>query len=427
MLKLSDMRMALVVIWVVDMTRFLSEALGAVEPVFSRSIQQLEQAAGRPGTDIRLTAGIIQQTRAKIGQLGLDPADTTGPELYRALQERLRRDEQTVREALDIAPDTSPDDVVARVVQFLSKQETTQKSFVLKSSSAKRLLKKKPPKLAMKRLGYRSVDSMLKHETAAEVYAAALIAEPASWQRAFREQYTKLTPSDFESKKITLVHPATKRWQELAHDFVARSHHNILSFPELGSVVLLPIQEAVDGLAITTLLLVVEEMNGIGSHSSYAKLQQVKPDFGKIIQKSSVSEPYTSAQLAGQPVPWRMIQRYYARFTGAYHPEIFEPHVQPDDLGWLNGEDVLAALHPSLEFWRGTAILGLVHEGAVVSCNALDVALGFCNHLPFGERVVHFVRDNLWHELMMHYLHQENLEAAVHRQLAGELIETAEV
>jgi hypothetical protein len=405
------------------MTRFLSEALGAIEPAFSKSIRGLEHAAGRPGTDIRLSVDIIQRTRAKIAELGLDPADTTGPELFSALQERLKRDEQTVRRALGIAEDAAPDDIVGSVVTFLSKQDTAKTYFSLKSSIAKRLLKKKPPKLAMKRLGYRSVDSLLKHESAALVYAAAVIAESHTWHRSFREQYAKLTPSDFEPRKITLDHPTTKRWQELAQGFVASARHNVLPFPELGSIVLLPINEAVDGLAVTTLLMAAEELNGVRAHSSYAKLQQVKPDFGKLIQKSSLSEPYTSADLAGQAVPWRMVQRYYARFEGAYHPEIFEPHVQPDDLTWKNGEDALARLDPSLAFWQGTANLGLVHEGAVVSCNALDVALSYVNHLNFADRIVHFVRDNLWHELMMHYLNQENLEAAVHRQLAKELVE----
>lgn len=403
------------------MTRFLSEALGAVEPVFSRSIQQLEQAAGRPGTDIRLTADIIQRTREKVGQLGLDPDDTTGEELYGALQERLRRDERIAREALLLTEAASPEDVVSRMVQFLGRHEKSQNAFVLKAAAAKRLLKKKPPKTAMKRLGYRSVDSMLKHESAAEVYAAALMAESNAWHRSFRDQYQKLTPSDFETKKISLIHPVAKRWQELARTFVTAERHNLLSFPELGAVVVLPIEHEVDGLAITTLLLAAHEMNGIRAHSSYAKLQQVKPDFGKLIQKSSVSEPYTSAELAGQPVPWRMIQRYYARFTDAYHPEIFEPHVQPDDLKWTTGEEFLVKLDPRLDFWQGAEVLGLMHEGEIVSCNALDVALGFCNHLPFSDRIVHFVRGNLWHELMMHYLHQENLEAAVHQQMAGEL------
>jgi hypothetical protein len=405
------------------MTRFLSLALGAQEPTFSQGIQQLEHAAGRPGTDIRLTADIIQRTRAKIAELGLDPSDTTGPELYNALQQRLHQDELALRKTLGIAEDAAPDDVVTRIEQFLSKHEAPKASFALKSSVAKRLLKKKPPKAAMKRLGYRSIDSLLKHEAVGQIYAAALIAEQPSWHRSFREQYAKLTPSDFETRPICLIHPTSKRWQELTAEFVSTSRHNMLSFYELGAVVLLPITHAVDGLAFTTLLLVSEEMNGIRSHSSYAKLQQVKPDFGKIIQKSSVTEPFTSARLAGQPVPWRMIQRYYARFTDAYHPEIFEPHVQPEDLQWGSGEEILAGLNPSLKFWQGTANLGLVHEGEIVSCNALDVALGYCNRLPFTDRIVHFVRDNLWHELMMHYLNQHNLEDAVHKQLAGELTE----
>ncbi|HSW99597.1 MAG TPA: hypothetical protein VLH38_01025 [Patescibacteria group bacterium] len=404
------------------MTRFLSAALGATEPTFSQGIQQLEQAAGRPGTDIRLTATILQETRKKIAALGLDPNDTTGRELYGALQQRLKHDEQVLRQALLIAEDASPDEVVTKVRQYLEKHEAPKNSFALKASVAKRLLKKKPPKAAMKRLGYRSLDSMLKHETPANLYAAALMVEAASWHKIFREQYAKLTPSDFESRKISLSQPTTKRWQQLAQEFVSTEHHNILSFRELGAVVILPLEHVVDGLAITTFLLAMEEMNGIRSHSSYAKLQQVKPDFGKRLQQSSVNEPYTSATLAGQPVPWRMIQRYYARFSDAYHPEIFEPHVQPEDLQWSSGEKILAELEPSLQFWEGSEKLGLVDDtGQIVSCNALDVALSYCNHLPFQDRIVHFVRDNLWHELMMHYLNQGNLEVAVHRQLSAEL------
>jgi len=402
------------------MTRFLSEALGAVEPVFSRSIQQLEHAAGLPGTDIRLTAEIIQKTRTKVIQLGLDPNDTTGPELYRALQERLAVDEQTARKALGITDGAEPDEVVSKVVEFLGKQAGNT-AFAMRASVAKRLLKKKPPKVVMKRLGYRSIDSMFKHESAPQLYAAALICETDSWHRTLRDQYAKLTPSDFETKKISLVHVGGKHWQKLASDFVSTSHHNVITFPELSAVVVLPMEQQVNGLAITTTLLLAEEMNKIRSHSSYAKLQQVKPDFGSIIQKTSLAEPHTSAQLAGQPVPWRMIQRYYARFAEAYHPEIFEPHVQPEDLSWASGESMLAELDPALGFWQDTAHLGLLHEGSVVSCNVLDVALGYCNQLSFGDRIVHFVRDNLWHELMIRYLNQSNLETAVHQQLADGL------
>lgn len=403
------------------MTRFLTAALGAQEPTFSHSIRQLEQAAGLPSTDIRLTSEIVQQLRVKIGELGLDPNDTTGPELYAALQLKLEQDEASVRRVLGIDADANADSVMSQVRQYIEKHEMPKNCFALKLSVARRMLKKKPPRTAMKRLGYRSVDSMLKHESPALLFAAALIAEPASWHRAFREQYVKLTPSDFESRKIALVFPQTKRWQTMAYDFVANARHNIISFRELGTVVLLPMQQNIDGLAITTSLLILEEMNGIRAYSSFAKLQQVKPHFGRIVQESAADEPFTSAMLAGQPVPWRMIQRYYAKFQDAYHADIFEPHVQPDDLLWYQGEELLAGLEPSLHFWQNTAMLALLHEDEPVSFNVLDVALGYSNHLPFTERIVHFFRDNLWHELMMRYLHQENLEAAVHQQLSREL------
>jgi hypothetical protein len=405
------------------MTRFLRAALGANEPTFSQSIRQLEQAAGLPCADIRLTSEITRRLRDKMVALGLDPADTTGEELYAALHLKLGEDEKTVREALGIASGTSADSVIARVYQYLNKHDMPRNCFALKTSVAKKLLKNRPPKTAMKRLGYRSVDSMLKHEAPAQLYTAALMTEAGSWHRNFRDQYAKLTPSDFESRKITLFYPQTKRWQELSKQFVANAKHNMLGFRELGAVVLLPMQEDVEGLAITTILLTLEEMNAIRAQSSYTKLQQVKPHFGQVIQESLEDEPYTSARLAGQPVPWRMIQRYYARFKEAYHPEVFEPHVQPEDLQWYHGEDALAKLAPSLSFWQDSSMLTLVHNDEPISLNILDVALSFCNHLPFNERIVHFLRDNLWHELMMRYLNQENLEAAVHKQIADELEE----
>jgi hypothetical protein len=404
------------------MTRYLSQLLGAREPTFSQSIQQLEQASGMPSADIRLSTDLMQRARQKIAELGLDPKDTTGPELYSALHERLRNDETHVRTALGITAETTPSDIVARVQQFVDTLAISKDCFALKASAARRLLKKKPPKIAMKHLGYRSLESMLKHEQPAQLYAAAIAYESPQWHKAFREQYTKLTPSDFESRPIAIVYPKAKRWSTLAEDFVATVKQNILCFKELGAVVVLPMSEQVEGLATTTLLLVLESMNDIRTHSSYAKLQQVKPNFGRIMQHSGVNEPYTTAQLAGQPVPWKMIQRFYGRHQHAYHPEVFEPHVQPEDLQWHAAEDILTTLEPTLSFWQDTSALGVLHEGQPVSMNILDVCLSYCNHLSFADRIVHFVRDNLWHELMMRYLNQGNLEEAVHRQLSSELV-----
>ena len=203
--------------------------------MFGHSIEELERASGRPSADIRLSAEVMQLARTKIAELGLDPSDTTGPELYGALHERLRRDETAVREALQIDSDASASQVLSRVRQFVASHDARGRCFALKASVAKRLLKKKPPKAAMKALGYRSVDSMLKHEPLAQVLALAKLAESASWHRAYHAQYAKLQSTDFESRDITVLFPDASRWSKACAQYVTQAKHNILYFKELAA------------------------------------------------------------------------------------------------------------------------------------------------------------------------------------------------
>src|SRR6266511_1153941 len=312
------------------MTRYLSSALGAAQPLFGQSIMELERASGRPSADIRLSSEMMQQARLKITELGLDPNDTTGPELYGALQQRLSIDEANTRRALSLSEDAPTADILGRIEKFLSNHETTGNCFALKATVARKLFKKKAPKNTMKLLGYRSLDSMLKHEAVASIYAASIIAESASWQRSFHGQYTNLQPSDFEQRKMAIVYPKAKRWTAISDQFVQAAKHNIMCFKELGAVVILPFNGQVEGITLTSLLLSLHYLNDIRTYSSFAKLQQVKPSFGKIIQDTAAAEPMTTATLAGQPVPWKVIQRYYGRMAQESQPEVFEPHVQAE-------------------------------------------------------------------------------------------------
>lgn len=405
------------------MTRYLSLALGAEEPVFSHSIQQLEQASGRPSADIRLTSDLLARTRAKITELGLDPNDTTGPELYSALHERLKVDDMRVRQALRLDDNAQATEILERIEEVLAHADIPRSSFALKPSVAKRLLKKKVPKNAMKRLGYRSLESMLKHEPVAQIYGAIAMSESASWQRAFYAQYGSLQPNDFEMRPMQIIMPQNTRWQKLAFEYADQARHNILAFRELGAIIILPMSAKTEGLAVTVLLLALQSMNDIRAYSSYIKLQQVKPDFGDILSRAVTTEPAIAAQLAGQQVTWRTIHRYFAQFQEAHHPEIFEPHVQAEDLSWIQTEHILAQLEPTLSFWKGTHNLAILHDGQPVSCNMLDVALSYYNNLSFNDRIVHFLRDNIWHDLMLKYLNQQNLEEAVSRQLSYELVD----
>nr|HPQ82754.1 hypothetical protein [Candidatus Saccharimonas sp.] len=67
------------------MAKFLREILQAREPAFSQAIRQLEGMTGRRGTDVAYVADILARAHAVMRQIGLDPADTTALELYKAL------------------------------------------------------------------------------------------------------------------------------------------------------------------------------------------------------------------------------------------------------------------------------------------------------------------------------------------------------
>lgn len=68
----------------------LKDLLKNDHPLFSANIAQLERATGAAGIDVRLIADITQEAHGVMRALGLDPADTTGPELYKMLEATVR-------------------------------------------------------------------------------------------------------------------------------------------------------------------------------------------------------------------------------------------------------------------------------------------------------------------------------------------------
>lgn len=388
----------------------LSDLLGAPQPGFAHRLKQLERANGEPGADIRLTTEILQRTKAKIRELGLDPQDTTGTELYVALQQRLLNDEQRLREHLNIATSASPAELLASVLQFEKKLQLPRGCFALKTSVVKRLLKAQPPKKVMAHLGYRSIDSMLKHETVASIYTASMVHETSHWHQAYLRQYNHLSPSDFESRELQVQFPRAQRWEGLSEAFAKRYRHTSAVFKELGTIVVLPVRSQLPALAITSLLSLLNGLNTIRCASTYLKLQQVNANFGAAVRQVNLSEPTTGAEFAGQPLPWRVVQYYYHVVHEAYHPALFEPHVQPEDLALAEAESALALELPALAFWENTAGLALVDHGQTVSLNMLDVALGAANGLAFEERILKHVRQQVWSDIIVRYLRHRNLD-----------------
>src|SRR5260221_7470683 len=222
------------------MTRVLSELLGANEPMFHQGLTRLEAASGHTSADIRLSAELARATISKLKELGLDPHDTTGMELYAALQQKIKDDDAHLSGVLT-EKYGADDPLHVLIGKTLADVPLQNSCFALKLAVGKRLLSKLPPKQAMKALGYRSFDSMIRREHVLAVFAAAWLLEAAGWRKAMVDSYKKLSAADFEIRPLIIETPQSKHWQALADIVVVQKKHNIISFNEFGALVVLPL------------------------------------------------------------------------------------------------------------------------------------------------------------------------------------------
>lgn len=405
------------------MSKLLSDLLGAREPVFTQHIKLLEQECGNPSVDLRLSSDISKHVHLKLKSLGLDPSDTEGKELYFSLQNLVKKHDEYLAGSLGAKNANDVKDVVENVVAAIPKLTIPKNCWVIKHSTAKRLLSQMPPKHVMKQLRYRSIDSLLKRANIDEVFAAIYFAESASWQERFVASYNKLNNSDFESRKIRVIALDQKRWGELANKFVDKNHHNIIRVNEMGVIAVLPLPvNEMPGLTITLVSLIVYHINKIRSVSSYLKLNQVKPGFNGQFVNAVTGKIKSVASLHGRPLSWETIHKHFGNSRQAT-PNVFAPHLQPEDLIWKQAEDVLYRLEPALKFWEGLDFVAAPFKKLPVPLGLLDNAVSYFNQLEYGEHSVHFFREALRRELYLRYLDQKNLENHITNQFDTELEE----
>lgn len=396
------------------MTKILSQLLGGQEPDFRMGLARLEKASGNNNHDIRLTAEVVAAARAKLKQLDLDPDDTNGEELYNALAIKLAASDKELARVLKLEPFEANflDDFTARVSQLATRPD----GFGLKNGAAKRIIRSNPPKKAMKLLGYRSLDSFLKHESEAGILMAAKICESEVWHRQLAKSFKKLSSSDFEPRRVTVMALPAKRWEKLAASYVAKTGHNIFAFSEVGAVVVLPLGSYRPGILTAMFLLTLDARNSVLASSSYLRFNQVKPDFGRIVADAFLTDKLAGGSLAGHSLSWRTIHNFIASA-----PVDLEPQLTSDSAALVAPADDLAELSPALEFWRGTSHLAYLCDNEPVSLNPLDTAINFINNLPFAARRTSHFEANLWAELWRHYLQTETLAQKLVDNLRHEL------
>jgi hypothetical protein len=409
------------------MSRFISDILSAERTIFKPMIDRLENAAGEPAIDAYLTSEVIVKSKRKIRELGLDDKDTSPAELYHALIGLFKLHDSFISKRIGLK---NNDDEIKQLVLIKKTVENINKNkdvWAIRHNVAKKLIKSMPPKLLMKQLGYRSVDSMLKKESIDDLFAGVKMVEPSQWKEDFLNKYKKLMPSDFEVRKAHISLPYSKKWQKISEEFVDSYRYNVIQITELGSVILLPMPlKELKSATLTVLAQLLHQVNELRLYSSYFKYVQVKPDFGAIVHETLENDPANHANMAGHSIHWRVIHHYFGSDLDKANSDVFGPHLQEDDLSWEPIEESLYKLEPALHFWYGTNILGILYGKQLISFNLMDVAINCLNSLELKDSVSNYLRDSLWHELLGRYLGSQALENQVLLQLDESPVESDE-
>ncbi|HSX44797.1 MAG TPA: hypothetical protein VLF39_01635 [Candidatus Saccharimonadales bacterium] len=403
------------------MSKSLSELLGANEPWFSINVTELEKASGNQSIDVRLTAEIATKINRHVIALELDPTQSSSEELYYALMNLVGLHNQFLSKHIGLSDLAKVEEVITKIRLVIERLNIPKQTWALKHSVAKRLLTNNPPQQTMKKLKYRSIDSMLKRESMGLLFGLIRILESEEWLSKFIKTYKKLQPADFEARPIEFIQPAGGRWQAITGDYVRKSHHNLIHSKELGSILILPLPvDQLKGLPMMLMTIILYYINEIRLYGAFLKLKQIEPNFGDMVVKLIADDDTGKLKVGRHTVHWRVVQRHLAHQSKSANHGLFEPYLEASDLAWRKAEEVLYRLEPALMYWHEMDYVGLMVEDRPISFNLMDNAVNYLNNVPYGQQSCHYMRHSLWNELQMRYLSHPALEAQVLKQLDNE-------
>ena len=388
----------------------IAKLLAAKEPLFDTAIVQLEQATGKKGIDASLAGEIATTAADRIKRLGLAP-DCSGEELYAALLAQVKEHDEHLARAIGGTDPSSVAEMIPLIVKSAEHASLPKDGWFIKETKAREMLGRKPPMAIMERLGYHLVSQLLEQENIFELFLAIRFVEDATWLNEFDALYSDLSPDDFEARPINIVPFGVAKWGDIAEHFIAKKRHNITHSKEMGAIAVMPLTQAkMDGITLKIMPLLFHYFNEIRLYSSFFQLMKAKKNFGAIVAETLIADTPSIKLIERGHVHWRVIQRYFGKLVNENHPEIFEPHVQPEDLHWRRAEEILYEIDPELEFWKGLDFVGIFRGRDEITFNLMDVSLSYSNNIPYTERYLYHFREALWNEIFARYMTEQVLE-----------------
>jgi hypothetical protein len=400
----------------------LAKLLDAKQPLFDLALDELEQRTGRDGVDARLAAEITSVAAQKTRELGLEP-DCSGQQLYEALINKVKQHNEHLAAKWGGGDEDDIQTQLPRIEKAALEMNVPRDGWFLKHEVAAQMLEHMPPEAIIDRLGYANAYDMVRSESIEEIFLALRFGQDADWLNQFNELYKKLVPEDFEAREIRLVPFDVKKWGNIAEHFIQKKLHNITNSKEIGAIAIMPMAiKRMPGIILKDLPLILHYYNEIRLYSAFFKLIKTKRNFGELISETLIADPSTASIVKGQKVHWRVIQRYFGKLPKEQHPEIFEPHLQPEDLHWRKAEETLYEYDNELSFWKDLDFVGVFKGDDIVTFSLLDVSFSYSNQLSYQERYIYHFRESLWNEVFARYMGQKTLEEQLLVKLDNEVI-----
>jgi hypothetical protein len=354
------------------MSKALATMLNEDSKTVNDVIEKLESLAGYSSEDVRLLARVNQEAASKISSLGLDPADTTGEEIFHALQVKLQSDVAHIARSLNLNGAGTLDEHNQKIVDIVNNSLGKSEVMALKGPVVKKLLRNNPPKKFMKANGFRSLESMIKRSSLAEIFAGAMALEPTSWFKSLERDITHLTSSDVEWRSPDTIALSNSRWQQNSQPV------NCLTL--VGAVVLWPTAHESPEQKLNSLVKLLEAHEILEADSFYLSLNKFNPSFGKIAAKLFISGVQDS-----------LSSGFESLFDFSQLRHVFEDVQRP--------VEKISAIHPSLAWWKECSHLN--HDG--VSLNLADNLKALQEGSNYTKRSIAGCVDSLKREILKSY------------------------
>lgn len=398
------------------MAHLIADLLHIPNQPFTNLLARWESVCANPSVDVRLVAEIRQSQLQTLKALGLDPKDSYELEIYHALLGTTELHDRIFRNLLDIEIGLN-DEIESKVVNLVNRLAIDKTIWAVKPSHIKRLLTQHPPKKLLKHLGFQTVESMIKRQPIGLIAALAAETETNQWLVKYQQKLAKLTPLDFESKKIKINVVESDKWTSLAAEHTKYTGTNIISAFEVGEIYLSKTSQQLPGMALGLAVFLIQELASHVEISRYLELNRNHLNFGQRLSGVIHKNNLPVFNLVDQKLEWKDIFRHLESYQLDYQSDINQQYIDSTSISvWEQFLGTLVRLEPALDFWTKIDFVGLSWHQSPISFNLTDNLINLINNLEFNNRHMSNMQFQLWQKLVGNYLEFKPLKTQLQIQ-----------